>query len=325
MRKQFHFRPVALIASLVLFCVSCQEHPEALFTSDTISISAGESVQFTDESLSEPITWAWTFEGGAPAVSTVQNPLVTYNNVGTYSVTLEATNRGGTGIISRDNYITVVKPSTDITFNNNTFKPISITVDYIEKTIPVEGSVTYYDLEGTSIDYYAETSGTTTTGTIVGELLTWNYSIELTGGSLEWNLNISSDYYFMTIANSGTHVLTPLEVTQGLSDVLTEYISIPNNGTKYNIGYYKAYSGTVVKGYFEDDPGRWVFWENLTFAGTINQSKELTSSIKKGIGSGDGFISNGKVIYEMTPATNYKPTTILKEGTGVHFPNNPPD
>ena len=320
MKKIFPPRPGFLIIILILTIVSCYQQPEALFTSDAVIITAGESVQYTDQSLNEPITWDWTFEGGTPSYSTEQDPLITYYDVGTYSVTLEATNRGGTGMITRDAYVTVVEPTTDVTFYNNTFKDIRITVDYTEKIIESSGSVTFYGLEGNSVAYYAETSGQTTSGTQVGLLLYWDNSIDLEGGTLDWDLNIGSDFYFMRITNNGTHVLTPLEVTQGLGDVMTENIVIPNDGVKYDIGYYEAYSETLVKGYFEDDPDSWVYWENFTFPGTVNQVKELTSSIKKGTGKGAGFLPEGLLIYELEPASGYEPVTTIEKGANVHFP-----
>ena len=45
------------------------------FTSDLNGpISLGSSVQFTDNSTGIPTAWAWTFPGGTPATSTLQNP-----------------------------------------------------------------------------------------------------------------------------------------------------------------------------------------------------------------------------------------------------------
>ncbi len=58
------------------------------FTSDITTVCAGSTVSFTDLSTGAT-TWSWTFEGGTPATSTDQNPVVTYNTVGSYDVTLE--------------------------------------------------------------------------------------------------------------------------------------------------------------------------------------------------------------------------------------------
>jgi PKD repeat protein len=81
--------------------------PEAYFGSDTQAVGIGGSVQFTDLSAFTPTTWSWTFDGGTPATSPDENPLVTYNTAGTYSVTLTVTNSAGTDSITRTGYIIV--------------------------------------------------------------------------------------------------------------------------------------------------------------------------------------------------------------------------
>ena len=61
----------------------------ALFTADNTEVCEGDVVNYTDQSIGAVTSWDWTFEGGTPATSTVQNPSVTYNTAGTYDVTLE--------------------------------------------------------------------------------------------------------------------------------------------------------------------------------------------------------------------------------------------
>lgn len=56
------------------------------------NLCAGAPVQLTDASTGNPSSWSWTITGGSPPASNVQNPQVTYNFPGTYSVTLSATN-----------------------------------------------------------------------------------------------------------------------------------------------------------------------------------------------------------------------------------------
>ncbi len=60
------------------------------------TICTGAAVSFTDVSTNTPTSWNWTMPGATPSVATVQNPTVTYNNAGVYSVTLTAANGGGT-------------------------------------------------------------------------------------------------------------------------------------------------------------------------------------------------------------------------------------
>lgn len=66
------------------------------------------TVQFTDQSTGAT-SWNWSFPGGTPSTSTLQNPSVVYNTAGTYDVTLQAFNLGTNqaGSISKTAYISV--------------------------------------------------------------------------------------------------------------------------------------------------------------------------------------------------------------------------
>ncbi len=91
---------------------------------DYIVISVAPTVNFTSNVNTgcNPLTvnflnqtkdgqsFLWTFPGGNPATSTDENPIVVYNNPGTYNVTLEATNGAGTNTKTITEYI-VVSPS----------------------------------------------------------------------------------------------------------------------------------------------------------------------------------------------------------------------
>ena len=79
--------------------------PAADFSATPTSGIAPLAVQFTDISTSEPTSWSWTFGDGG--TSTLQNPLHTYASAGTYTVTLTATNAGGSDAETKTDYITV--------------------------------------------------------------------------------------------------------------------------------------------------------------------------------------------------------------------------
>ena len=53
--------------------------PSSAFGADKHISCPGTAVQFTDYSAGQPTSWNWTFPGGQPSVSTLQNPLVTYS------------------------------------------------------------------------------------------------------------------------------------------------------------------------------------------------------------------------------------------------------
>lgn len=88
--------------------------PVADFEGTPLSLYTGETVDFTDMSTGTVDTWAWEFEGGAPATSDVQNPAgILYADAGIYSVTLTVTNDFGTDFITKDDYIDVLPVGVD--------------------------------------------------------------------------------------------------------------------------------------------------------------------------------------------------------------------
>ncbi len=88
-------------------CAGIVLPPVADFIADETSILEGETVHFTDVSVNEPSSWSWTFEGGTPSASTLENPVVVYDLEGVYDVTLTVTNEGGTNTLTKQEYITV--------------------------------------------------------------------------------------------------------------------------------------------------------------------------------------------------------------------------
>ena len=68
--------------------------PTAAFSFAPTSPVTGQTVTFTDASTGSPTGWAWTFGDGG--TSTAQNPTHAYTTAGTYTVSLAASNAGGT-------------------------------------------------------------------------------------------------------------------------------------------------------------------------------------------------------------------------------------
>ncbi len=78
------------------------------FTPKGAVLCTGEANNFSDFSTGTPSTWKWTFTGGTPATSTLQNPgLITYNAPGQYDVTLQVTNGTDTSTKTVTRYIVV--------------------------------------------------------------------------------------------------------------------------------------------------------------------------------------------------------------------------
>jgi photosystem II stability/assembly factor-like uncharacterized protein len=81
------------------------------FTADSTSICTGQNADFTDLSTATPTAWSWSFPGGTPSSSTVQNPQnIVYSTAGTYSVTLTSWYNLTSVTVTKNNYITVTAP-----------------------------------------------------------------------------------------------------------------------------------------------------------------------------------------------------------------------
>jgi len=86
----------------------CLLEPDADFEADNTAIQEGQSVNFTDLSTNDPISWDWTFEGGTPATFSGQNPpAIEYNTAGLFDVTLTVANDSGEDTEIKVDYIEV--------------------------------------------------------------------------------------------------------------------------------------------------------------------------------------------------------------------------
>ena len=90
--------------------------PVADFVANKTSVCPGTQISFTDLSLNNPTSLMWTFAGGSPSSSTALSPTVIYNNPGTYTVTLRATNAAGFDDKVKTAYITVTSTGASLPF-----------------------------------------------------------------------------------------------------------------------------------------------------------------------------------------------------------------
>jgi len=148
--------------------------PTADFTSDAITITVGSQVQFTDTSTGLPTSWNWSFTGGTPVTSNEQNPLVTYDTIGSFQVALEATNAEGSNTKTVPNYMTV--------------NVVPVVADFsADNTTPIEGgTVAFTDLSTGTPDTWdwTLTGATPATSTVQNPTVIYNtagtYSVSLT-------------------------------------------------------------------------------------------------------------------------------------------------
>lgn len=84
------------------------------FTSSATALSVNGTVSFTDLSVGNPVSWAWTFQGGNPSTSTLQNPIgITYPSAGTFDVTLTVTDSAGNSSTETKTNLILVQAATN--------------------------------------------------------------------------------------------------------------------------------------------------------------------------------------------------------------------
>lgn len=88
---------------------ACQVSIFAGFEGVPTLVNVGDSVMFTDQTVGEPTTWLWTFEGGTPETFEGQTPpYIVYNTEGLWDVTLYVSDGLNSDELTYEDYIQVV-------------------------------------------------------------------------------------------------------------------------------------------------------------------------------------------------------------------------
>lgn len=145
--------------------------PEPLFSADTTYGCPGFTVQFTDESVGSPTSWQWSFPGGTPSVSTLQNPVVVYNTGGVHDVTLTVSNVNGSKTYTRSSYITVF---------GSTAMPLQEGFETV--AFPPAGWIRY---SASNDGFWQQSNGVGGYGNSLRSASFDNYNVDLTGKSYE--------------------------------------------------------------------------------------------------------------------------------------------
>lgn len=175
--------------------VSCEGAvlpPLADFTADVTSIIEGETVHFTDLSTNNPASWNWTFEGGTPGTSNLQNPMVVYYLEGVYDVSLTVTNAGGSNTITNYDYIAVdhvTAINEPITDKLSIFPNPAKDVLMIKSTEVIE-NITFINILGSVI--------------LENEAMDYSYKIDLSG--------FDTGIYFLTIQTGKETITRKIQV-----------------------------------------------------------------------------------------------------------------
>ena len=210
MKKTIPYTLLLIMAALALIVlpVSAVTTPVAAFASNLTTGNVPLGLQFIDESTNSPTSWLWSFGDGG--ISNDQNPVYTYTNAGTYSVTLTATNTGGSNTVTVVGYITVTK---------STLPPVaSLLSNVTTGTMPL--SVQFIDASKNSP-------------------ISWTWSFGDGGTSNDQNPS-------HTYTNAGTYTVTLTATNAGGSDTDTQtgYITVSKSSTAPSA----AFTSTVQSG-----------------------------------------------------------------------------
>ena len=190
--------------------------PVASFSSNVTSGAIPLSVNFTDSSTNSPTSWFWDFGDGTN--STDQSPIHTYSSVGTYNVSLNATNVGGSNVSTQLSYITAaVSPVANFSANvTSGAVPLSVNFTDISTNTPTSW---FWDFgDGTNSTDQSPIHTYSSVGT-------YNVSLNATnvGGS-----NVSTQLSYITAAVSPVANFSA-NVTSGAVPLSVNFTDISTN------------------------------------------------------------------------------------------------
>lgn len=201
-------------------------------TANQINIMEGESIHFKDLSMGNPTAWNWTIDGGTPATSNEQNPVVAFEKAGKYTVKLVAYKGNETSEAVKTDFIVVnvAAPKAHIGVPTEAyyspyayaFVPVNVPVQFHDKST---GNPTSYNwtFEGTDVASSDEKDP------IVTYTNAGRYGLELTVAN---SAGSARDFLVDAIQAGGT---------QEVWNIAPE--EIDNIGT-VALGWYGYYGGT---------------------------------------------------------------------------------
>jgi PKD repeat protein len=87
--------------------VNVNTFPLAAFASTTTDYCVPANVTYQSQASPNTTSWQWTFPGGSPNTSSIQNPIVQYTQAGVYDALLVVSNPSGRDTLWRRGYIRV--------------------------------------------------------------------------------------------------------------------------------------------------------------------------------------------------------------------------
>ncbi|MBI9039433.1 MAG: PKD domain-containing protein [Bacteroidales bacterium] len=253
------------------------------FEASTTEVSVGSVVEFTDLSYGNPVAWEWTFEGGTPETSTLQNPEVIYNSTGVFDVSLKVTDFGGYfNTLTKSDYISVneeyLMSNQTVTtcsglfydtggssgnYQNNedftmTFEPATsgakIEIEFLSFSIEYQSSCNYdyleiYDGQTTSANLIGTFCGTDSPGTIISTdisgALTFVFHSDYSETYSGWEAVISciGGSYLQTIPLGLGYSFVSARISENNPDML----NVLTNNLNDNLDFVRNSNGEVLR------------------------------------------------------------------------------
>ncbi len=244
--------------------------PVANFTSSSTTIQVGTIVNFTDQSTGNVNNWLWSFEGGFPASSTVQNPTnIFYNNAGIFDVSLTVSNEFGSNTKTLTDLITAgFAPVADF---NSSFEAFVDRVDYQFTDISTNSPTSWN---------WMFTGGNPATSVMQNPLVSYTND-----GTYNVSLTATNQFGSGTVIKTGYVVINLTDVTEN-QFVLT--LSVTPNPSSGKIVVSDYIPGTIIR--IMDLNGRVVFEKK-----SIEETMQIETS---------GFSKGLLLIEAYYPATN---------------------
>jgi PKD repeat protein len=269
------------------------------FTSNSQNICVSNPVLFTNKSLNNPTTFQWYFTGGTPSTSTLRNPTISYNTVGTYPVKLISYGALGVDSIEMISYINVTTPPTGQAlpffegFETNLFPPNGITIDNADAGITWERdtiAVQYAGMGSAKINNLINTNygqsdamilprfDFTTAGGVPYLNFKWAYARSDANYSDELIVLVSKDCgvnWAQVFYKTGSTMTTGATLT-------TPYV--PSISTVWktaniNLNTYITYSNVLIKIVNVTDGGNNLYIDNINLGASTTGINETTNQI----------------------------------------------
>ena len=195
--------------------------PVAGFTGSPTSSDSPLTVQFTDSSSNGPTSWAWNF-GDGTANSTTENPSHQYTSVGTFTVTMTATNSAGSSALVRIGYINIAMPSAS--FSATPLSGVApLTVQFTDASTGAPTSFAW--------DFGDGTSNSTTQSPSHQYTNAGTYDVTLTASNVAGSSSLKKSGY-VTVSSA---VVTPVSnftgsPTSGAVPLTVQFSDISTNG-----------------------------------------------------------------------------------------------